>query len=474
MVRARGSPVSGSRPASRWSSASSGRRPTGRTSARRRSSWWGAGAPRATSRRWRDLADVLGGAVGATRVATDEGWIDKDAQIGQTGVTVAPRLYIGAGVSGAVHHRGGMQAAGVGGRDQHRPGRADLRDRGPGHRRRPARRAAAGHRRSCAAGSADAPCPTRAPRVRGTFVTFCATEVPRIRRDGALPIRRRHSARSEPAQPAPARGNALGELEPPQVPRCPAAPVAPRSAQEATSASPAPNRTALSVRACGRSGGSRTARSGSPPPCIAMLGEHAWRGRTRGARPLLALRRVDHPHALLADQHVVRPQIVVREGASDREVSCAWLGPGRPARSRCLPRATVRPGRQLSRPPRGPLGTFGRARQRRSASPSGAADTGGSDVGRRRAGHPASAVDDARRRWPLGVPGVVGGVAGDGLDPHHHPAVVVERPEQTRCGETAVGRTFRARIWAPNRSGESGFSSGDTALTNTSVPSPSP
>ncbi|QTE28722.1 electron transfer flavoprotein subunit alpha/FixB family protein [Pengzhenrongella sicca] len=60
-----------------------------------------------------ELADVLGGAVGATRVATDEGWIAHEAQIGQTGVTVAPRLYIGAGVSGAVHHRGGMQAAGT-------------------------------------------------------------------------------------------------------------------------------------------------------------------------------------------------------------------------------------------------------------------------------------------------------------------------------------------------------------------------
>ena len=60
-----------------------------------------------------ELADVLGGAVGATRVATDEGWIDHEAQIGQTGVTVSPRLYIGAGVSGAVHHRGGMQAAGT-------------------------------------------------------------------------------------------------------------------------------------------------------------------------------------------------------------------------------------------------------------------------------------------------------------------------------------------------------------------------
>lgn len=60
-----------------------------------------------------ELADVLGGAVGATRVATDEGWIERGAQIGQTGVSVAPRLYIGAGISGAVHHRGGMQAAGT-------------------------------------------------------------------------------------------------------------------------------------------------------------------------------------------------------------------------------------------------------------------------------------------------------------------------------------------------------------------------
>ena len=58
-----------------------------------------------------ELADALGGAVGATRVATDEGWIDHSAQIGQTGVTIAPKLYVGAGVSGAIHHRSGMQAA---------------------------------------------------------------------------------------------------------------------------------------------------------------------------------------------------------------------------------------------------------------------------------------------------------------------------------------------------------------------------
>ena len=58
-----------------------------------------------------NLADALGAALGATRDCVDEGWIDHDAQIGQTGVTIAPRLYIGAGISGAPHHRGGMQAS---------------------------------------------------------------------------------------------------------------------------------------------------------------------------------------------------------------------------------------------------------------------------------------------------------------------------------------------------------------------------
>ena len=61
----------------------------------------------------RSLAEPLGAAVGATRVACDEGWIERSAQIGQTGETISPRLYIGLGVSGAVHHTSGIQGAGT-------------------------------------------------------------------------------------------------------------------------------------------------------------------------------------------------------------------------------------------------------------------------------------------------------------------------------------------------------------------------
>lgn len=60
-----------------------------------------------------ELAEVLGGAVGASRDATDEGWISHEHMVGQTGTTVTPALYVACGISGAVHHRGGMQASGT-------------------------------------------------------------------------------------------------------------------------------------------------------------------------------------------------------------------------------------------------------------------------------------------------------------------------------------------------------------------------
>jgi electron transfer flavoprotein alpha subunit len=61
----------------------------------------------------KELAELVNGTLGASRAAVDEGWIPYNHQVGQTGKTVCPKIYIACGISGAVQHMVGMQSSDI-------------------------------------------------------------------------------------------------------------------------------------------------------------------------------------------------------------------------------------------------------------------------------------------------------------------------------------------------------------------------
>ncbi len=72
-----------------------------------------------------ELAGLLGGVVGVSRVVTSQGWRPHKQQVGQTGTRISPELYLACGISGAIQHMAGLPEREAHRGGQHRPGRAD-------------------------------------------------------------------------------------------------------------------------------------------------------------------------------------------------------------------------------------------------------------------------------------------------------------------------------------------------------------